>query len=112
VHREKKCIHKDLKPDNILISSEFKLTIIDFGISEKEHEVSCEDCLGIKGAKMFCAPEVFDESVGFCLMQRSSCTSKRDIWSFGVLLYLFLYGGHPFEANNETLLVKQIQACQ
>lgn len=63
VHREKKCVHKDLKPDNILVTHDLQLTLIDFGISEKEHGLHEGSCLGIKGTKMFCAPEVFDEKV-------------------------------------------------
>lgn len=108
VHREKKCVHKDLKPDNILVSNEFKLTLIDFGISEKMHGLHDGTCLGIKGTKMFCAPEVFDEKVDKNNFQIASCNSKRDIWSFGIILYLILFGGYPFEGSNETLLGKQI----
>lgn len=64
VHREKHCVHKDLKLDNVLINQDFQVVLIDFGISEKEHAWNESGCYGIKGNKMFAAPEVFAEGVG------------------------------------------------
>lgn len=60
-------MHKDLKPDNMLIDQNFEVTLIDLGISEREHGHNEGTCFGIKGTKMFCAPEVFIENVSHAL---------------------------------------------
>lgn len=81
-------IHKDLKPQNIMLceSESSSIKVIDFGLAElfdpnqKEHEMG--------GTLLYMAPEVF--TLMFDM--------KVDIWSSGVILYNLITGDYPFMA--------------
>ncbi|TKW02284.1 hypothetical protein SEVIR_8G235400v4 [Setaria viridis] len=71
-------IHGDLKPGNILLDSDFKPKICDFGISKALKPGADEDCTGIvTGSRGFIAPEYIGQG---CL------SIKSDVYSFGVTL--------------------------
>ena len=85
-------VHRDLKPDNIMITKEGKIKVIDFGIAallkRKTEEANTEKkeyTQGIIGPLQYSSPEIFDEH-GF----------EPDIWSFGVLIYQLLTRKLPF----------------
>jgi serine/threonine protein kinase len=95
LHSEGVC-HRDLKPDNILISSDSnKIKIIDFEISKQfkyfrpNHQVLkvCEMWTRT-GTQDYMAPEMF-ESTGY--------SESVDIWAIGVIAYLLLTGRLPFD---------------
>ncbi|CAG9317745.1 unnamed protein product [Blepharisma stoltei] len=92
-------IHRDLKPQNILLESKGNtshIKISDFGaamIYENNHNVS-----GIIGTPFFLAPEVI----------KGRYTSKCDLWSCGVILYLLLSGSFPFSGNSNNEIFKSI----
>jgi len=95
-------LHRDIKLDNILLTSEGDVKICDFGVSKlvKNGEIMTEQC----GTPAYIAPEVF-ENKGYQ-------GYASDIWSAGVVLYAMLYGSVPFKASNMTELQKQIIKCQ
>jgi serine/threonine protein kinase len=62
VHVTLNMTHKDIKPDNLLVDQQFRVMLIDFGITEKCHHAGAP-CLGFKGTKLYSAPEVFQENV-------------------------------------------------
>ncbi|XP_008788593.1 calcium-dependent protein kinase 2-like [Phoenix dactylifera] len=85
-------IHRDLKPENFLLSSKNEnapLKATDFGLSVffKEGEVFTD----IVGSAYYIAPEVLKRKYG----------PEADIWSIGVMLYIFLCGVPPFWAESE-----------
>jgi len=89
---DKKFIHKDLKPQNIMLVEEMcsgeskaSIKVIDFGLAElfgKGQEKASE----VGGTLLYMAPEVFKNQMRF----------KCDIWSAGVVLYHMLTGTYPF----------------
>ncbi len=97
----KNILHRDIKLDNILLTSEGDIRICDFGVSKlvKPGEIMTEQC----GTPAYIAPEVFENKgyEGYA----------SDVWSSGVVLYAMLYGTVPFKANNMTELQKQITKC-
>ena len=97
----KNIIHRDLKPNNILFLDEKKthLVVIDFGISGvsngNNHDI-------IKaGTTKYMSPEMFDKE---CF----ESSTKIDIWSLGIILYLLFYGKFPFEGKNNEETILQI----
>lgn len=90
LHIEKKIIHYDLKPQNILFhDNEIKIT--DFGLSKVLN--SQEECIELTsqgvGTYWYLPPECFQN--GDVMIN-----PKVDIWSVGVIFYECLYGKRPF----------------
>jgi serine/threonine protein kinase len=91
-------IHRDIKPDNILIDSKTcELKLIDFGISKFSN--NSETITMLVGTHHYMAPEHFiteSERIIDSSRDLSLISNKVDVFSFGVLLnYLFSEGEHP-----------------
>jgi len=91
-----KIIHRDIKPQNLLITNCGVLKIIDLGVAQVVSIWSKSDiCSNYEGSPLFQAPEVVSG-------QTEYVGTGVDVWSAGVTLYLMLYGRYPF--FDETLL--------
>jgi len=77
-------VHRDIKPENIMLSISGELKIIDFGLSKIQE--GTKKLKTIAGTPYYMAPEVLD----------GKYDSKVDIWSLGVMLYVFMSGYLPF----------------
>lgn len=93
--------HRDLKPENILLQSSSCQTVqvCDFGLSKSfkhNNDVFRTPC----GTWAYCAPEVSDEKPYTC-----AC----DLWTLGILLFIFLAGYHPFDVYGDLSEGKLIQ---
>lgn len=95
-------VHRDIKPDNLLISKDDVLKIVDFGVSEMF--VKGNDRLKKSaGSPAFMAPEL-------CVTRHGEVSGKAaDIWSMGVTLYCLIYGKTPFMSSNIIELYEQIK---
>lgn len=90
----KNVIHRDIKPQNILVSSKKNLTMVklaDFGLSSEfdSHSMENEKC----GTLWFMAPEQTGKTF---------YSQSVDIWSCGILMYLLITGKHPLGNSKET----------
>lgn len=83
-------LHKDLKPQNIMLADKesSSIKVIDFGIAELFNP-SQKFAAYVGGTRLFMAPESF----------RQEMTPKVDIWAAGVILYNMLTGDYPFVAQ-------------
>ncbi|WP_437274595.1 serine/threonine-protein kinase [Sorangium sp. So ce375] len=105
-------VHRDVKPDNILIGKDGRARIADFGLArlhaeedlllsgvDRGADVPAEDALrapltagsAFMGTPAYMAPEQ---------AERRPATAKSDQWSFCATLYEALYGEPPFEGED------------
>jgi serine/threonine protein kinase/cytochrome c-type biogenesis protein CcmH/NrfG len=90
-----KLIHRDISPQNILVTYEGEIKIVDFGIAKAAKESSdTEDGL-IKGKVAYMSPE---QAAGKTMDHRS------DIFSTGLLLYEMVTGKRVFEGSDLKVL--------
>ena len=91
-------VHYDLKPENIIIQnldgSEFPLiTLIDFGLAQKEEEFSTNV---LQGTIQYSAPEV---------IKKEKSDHRSDLYALGVILYEMAAGKNPFDDVNVVNVV-------
>ena len=98
-------IHRDIKPQNIIVDAEGRIRLIDFGISRVYDEEAQEDTVCF-GTKNFAAPEQY----GYC---QTDCRS--DIFSMGILIGWLVTGEtnlkNVFKKTENPRLKKIIQKC-
>eukprot|EP00754_Rhynchopus_humris_P018270 Rhum_TRINITY_DN14598_c20_g1::Rhum_TRINITY_DN14598_c20_g1_i1::g.100932::m.100932/K06228/FU; fused len=91
-------IHRDMKPQNILIGRNGTVKLCDFGFARA---MSCNTMVltSIKGTPLYMAPE---------LVQEQPYNHTADLWSLGCILYELFYGVPPFYTNNIYSLIHLI----
>ncbi|CAD8156380.1 unnamed protein product [Paramecium octaurelia] len=95
---EKQIVHRDLKPENILLSGQGEeVKVIDFGTSR--YFSSNNNMKKRLGTPYYIAPEVLN----------GKYNEKVDIWSCGVILYIFLCGYPPFTGKTENEIFAKVK---
>ena len=103
----KQICHRDIKPQNIMLSQENDLNgikIIDFGLSAQNFDklMNNDYC----GTYIYMAPEQIEKKLYFISV---------DIWSIGILMFMLLNNGkHPFyvKGDNRKDFIKKIENCK
>lgn len=82
-------LHRDLKPDNIMLSENKNIKIADFGLAREISNMMTKEV----GTPLYRAPEVL----------RGSYDEKCDVWSVGLILYNMLTGEELFKHINRKI---------
>ena len=92
-------VHRDIKPQNLLLRPDGTLKIVDFGIARAEHGTRLTEVGSVLGTAAYLAPE---QAAG------GEITPAADIYALGVVLYELLTGRTPYTYETLTqLLVAQ-----
>lgn len=95
-------VHRDISPQNILISATGRAKLIDFGIVKAKDRATGETTDGtLKGKIKYMAPE---QAFGNAIDRRT------DVFALGAVLYRLLIGRAPYERDNEVATLHQLNA--
>ncbi|MBX5483797.1 MAG: protein kinase [Myxococcaceae bacterium] len=92
-------VHRDISPDNVLVSFNGQVKLVDFGIAKAANAVSTTRTGTIKGKYAYMAPEQ---------LMGAGADGRIDVYATGVLLYELLTGSRPFQAPTEPALIAAI----
>jgi serine/threonine protein kinase len=98
---EKGWIHKDIKPDNILLTKGSEVKLIDFSLASKPSGgltklMGGSKSMVIQGTRTYIAPE---------LIRRKPLTVSADVYSLGITFYEVVTGRPPFVHSNPNELL-------
>ncbi len=91
-------IHKDLKPENVLVNSRSEVRLIDFSLGQSKMDRFLQFGRRIEGTPLYMAPEQ---------IQGLTCDPRTDIYAFGVLMYELLTKRPPFLGTTEKGLFEK-----
>ncbi|KAI9334268.1 kinase-like domain-containing protein [Obelidium mucronatum] len=95
---ENQISHRDIKPDNLLISKDNVLKIVDFGVSEMFSNEGNDKTKATEGSPAFFSPEL-------CTSNHGELSARAvDVWAIGVTLYCFVLGKLPFGGNGGSIV--------
>lgn len=94
-HR-KGVVHRDIKPQNIILTSEGAVKVADFGVAKAEELSTLTLSGSFFGTLQYAAPERFE----------GEGDSRSDIYSVGIILYQMLTGAVPFAADSALALIR------
>jgi serine/threonine-protein kinase len=92
-------IHRDLKPDNVLLTHRGVPKIGDFGLAKKVAGGPAEAAFLLAGTPHFMAPELF---------QGEPATKASDVYALGVVYFQMLTGQLPFARENMDSLMSAV----
>jgi serine/threonine-protein kinase len=107
---EKGITHRDLKPSNVMVDSEDRVKVLDFGLaklrlpdqdpdsSERPTEAKTQEGV-VLGTVPYMSPEQ---------VQGQQIDHRTDIFSLGILLYEMLAGVRPFQGDNSASVISAI----
>lgn len=98
LHR-RSIFHRDLKPDNALVTDKGEVQVLDFGLALLKQESTDVD--EIAGTIAYIAPEV---------LQGHPPSASNDMYAVGIMAYEMFAGKHPFDTSNIVTLMQETVA--
>ncbi|XP_062841367.1 serine/threonine-protein kinase Nek10 isoform X2 [Trichomycterus rosablanca] len=97
LHKEKRIVHRDLTPNNIMLGERDKVTITDFGLAKQKQENS--KLMSVVGTILYSCPEI---------VKNEPYGEKADVWAAGCVLYQMVTLKPPFYSSNMLSLATKI----
>ena len=88
-------IHRDIKPDNIMVNSEDQIKVMDFGLARLKDTEPITSTVSTLGTVAYMAPEQ---------IQGLKVDHRADLFSFGMVLYEMFTGKHPFPGEHKQAI--------
>ncbi len=98
--KELKLVHRDISPQNVILSTEGSVKLVDFGIAKAASKASHTVAGALKGKLLYMSPE---QATGQPLDNRS------DLYSLGLVLFELLTGERCFQADSELGVLEKVR---
>jgi serine/threonine protein kinase len=86
-------IHRDVKPQNVLVGHDGRVVLTDFGLAVRQRESGSDRAEALIGSPQYIAPERVRDGVS---------TPATDMWSLGATLYAAVEGRAPYQRETTT----------
>jgi hypothetical protein len=94
-------IHRDLKPQNIMMNRRGEIMIMDFGLAAIADQLSGSEARN--GTPAYMSPEQ---------LKGTEVTARSDIYALGLVLFELFTGKRPFDADSMQKLIQQQESAQ
>ncbi len=95
---EQKLIHRDIKPDNIMLTTNGRAKLADLGLARVAGEIDSTETDEVMGTPQYISPEALTGAPLDC---------RSDIYSLGATFYHFITGRFPFEGKTAMEIAKK-----
>ncbi len=95
-------IHRDISPQNIMLSFEGNAKIVDFGIAKAAYQIESTQAGTLKGKFGYMSPEQVEGQI---------VDRRTDIFALGIMIWEMLANQRLFLANNEINTLRKIREC-
>ena len=99
IHKHKIC-HRDMKPENLLLTQNKTIKLIDFGLSNEYEDLLETPC----GSPCYASPEI--------IQGKKYSGVAIDLWASGIILFSMLCGYLPFDDKDNEVLFRKILKCK
>jgi serine/threonine-protein kinase len=92
-------VHRDIKPGNVMVTSEGTVMVVDFGIARLGEGTRSQSAGMLIGTLGYMSPQLF---------RGGAADARSDIWATGVMFYELLAYRRPFQGDNAAALMSNI----
>ncbi len=93
-------VHRDVSPQNVLLTYEGVVKVVDFGVAKATSRASNETEAGqLKGKIAYMSPEQ---------LRGERIDRRTDVFAVGILLYMMTTGSHPFRGDDQGQTIRRI----